>query len=81
MSRTGPIQHQLYCVDQGPSREAYTVGFAGVVKIVKSESGAGPMGRYDVIHIFKGGKIPFAAMPAHQCEYWEFLNVQEDRPK
>lgn len=34
--------------------------------------GHGPMGYYDVIYIYSSGDSPFAAMPAHNVEFWKY---------
>jgi len=49
----------------------YTVGSESVTKILMCRDGAGPMGWYDVIHVFFGpDEEPGISMPAHMTTGW-----------
>lgn len=49
----------------------YAVGNE-IGKIVMSRDGAGPMGWYDVIHVFWGDdEEPGISMPAHHVTHWK----------
>lgn len=51
---------------------AYTVDQDDVSKIILSRDGVGPMGWYDVIHVFYGDdETPGVSMPAHLTAHWK----------
>lgn len=51
---------------------AYNVEYGDIGKIVMSRDGAGPMGWYDMIHVFWGDdEEPGLSMPAHLVSHWK----------
>lgn len=64
---------KLKFVEQ-PDGALFRVGENFVTAITILKDGNGPMGQYDMIYLFRDDeKVAFAAMPAHQCMFWEFL--------
>ena len=63
-----------------PNTQHYAVGetgpSGGIEEIIKSNSGRGPMGYYDCIHVYtEGAHLVF---PAHFCIEWEVMLSKED---